>query len=344
VPGKKRQHAITAADALRVFDDACIEELAKIGRLPAGADRHRFADGIREAARIYAQDAHRLDATAVRKEIENLQRAAVRREYERVAELLGALSHQALRKLTGRRMQVPVLPAPIPSRRAPDSETIGKPPRHVLRSVEEYAELDIVELKLPSAQELLDPARREEACDVVRRFCSIGGLHIKGRMRPTGRRSKTWKSLLCADLFEPGPEPLLAGSAYEPTYVPVPRPAGRPPKREAERQFVMNLQLAWLEASGKPPPLTANPQRLGPFARMVRECLKLAGAGYDEADKHPKSADFAVADLINEVNKRRRTTLGIPTDEERQLLRWEDDGGRAVVFFDAIEGVSSTKT
>jgi hypothetical protein len=253
VPGKKRQHAITAADVPRLFDDACIARLARIGKFPNSGDRQRFADNIHTAALIYARDARKLDATAVRKEIENLHRAAVHGDYERVAELLEALSHQALRKLTGRRMQVPVLPTPIPSKRAPDSETLGKPPRHVLRPVEEYTELDIVELKLPSAQELRDPARREEACDAVRRFCSIGGLHITGRVRPTGRRSKTWKSLLCADLFEPGPEPLLAGSAYEPTYVPVPRPAGHPPKRQAERQFVMNLQLAWLEATGKLP-------------------------------------------------------------------------------------------
>jgi hypothetical protein len=36
--------------------------------------------------------------------------------------------------------------------------------------------------------------------------------------------------------------------------------------------------------------------------------------------------------------------LGLPADEEGQLMRWEDDGGRGVVFLDAIEGVSTTKT
>jgi hypothetical protein len=97
-------------------------------------------------------------------------------------------------------------------------------------------------------------------------------------MRLTGKRSTTWQPKLFA-----------------------PEPDQHPPKREAERQFVMHLQLAWLEAVGKPPTATVNPSRSDrPFANLVRECLKLVGANAD-----------AVA-LINELQRRR-------TDKQSRL-------------------------
>ena len=49
----KSREPISAADIPRIFDDACVDELAA-GRLPAAADRKCFAEGVREAARIYA--------------------------------------------------------------------------------------------------------------------------------------------------------------------------------------------------------------------------------------------------------------------------------------------------
>jgi hypothetical protein len=56
----------------------------------------------------------------------------------------------------------------------------------------------------------------------------------------------------------------------------------------------MHLQLAWLEATGKPPSLAASAARPGPFARMVGKCLELVGAGHADA-----------VGLINELNRRR---------------------------------------
>jgi hypothetical protein len=350
VPGKKRQHAITADDVPCVFNETCIARLADIAKLPEDGDRQRWGDGIREAARIYALAMRKPDATAVRHEIEKLHRAAEDREYDRVAALLEALSPQALRKLTEREVTPGFMAAELKSSSVmehPDDK-IARKPRHVLRPVEEHVEYEPAGLKLPSAQELREPATRDVACEIVKLFCTAGVELVEGRMRPTGRRSaSTWQTVLYAPVpmsdrrveetigyqldklnEEAADEEIVRKKRSQKRQVERrfivatgEPPAKRPPKREAERRFVVHLQLAWLEASDKPPPLTANPQRLGPFARMVRECLKLAGAGYDEADKHPKSADFAVADLINEVNKRRRTMLSVPADEEGQLMR-----------------------
>jgi hypothetical protein len=77
-------------------------------------------------------------------------------------------------------------------------------------------------------------------------------------------------------------------------------------KRAAERDFVMWLRLAWAEATGEPPSRTARRAEksyrdLGPFARFVRECLRLAGAPYAE-----------VVELINRVNRRRRAAPNNP--------------------------------
>ena len=62
---KKRQTAIAAADVPRVLNDACIEQLGIIGRLPDIADRQRLGESIREAARIYAEDARSPDVGTV---------------------------------------------------------------------------------------------------------------------------------------------------------------------------------------------------------------------------------------------------------------------------------------
>jgi hypothetical protein len=64
--------------------------------------------------------------------------------------------------------------------------------------------------------------------DVIARLCRVGGAWVEGKKRPTGRRSRTWTVLLQA----PG------------------KRRGHP-GNEAARLFVIKLQLAWLEATGK---------------------------------------------------------------------------------------------
>ena len=235
---KKTQRTISTDDVPRVFDDPCIDRLARVGELPASADRQRFAESVRDAARIYARDAREPTGNQVREEIEKLHRAALRRQYERVADLTEALSLEACQLLEAREF-------------TPGFSAAG--------------------LKMPSSNDLRDPARREHSCDVLRGFCSLGGAYVAGRMRRTGRQSTTWKPLLHA-----------------------PAPIKHPPKREAERQFVMHLQLAWLEATEKSPTATVNPSQSDrPFANLVRECLRLVGAGHADA-----------VGLINELHQR----------------------------------------
>jgi hypothetical protein len=55
------------------------------------------------------------------------------------------------------------------------------------------------------------------------------------------------------------------------------------PKRRAERNFVILVRVAWLEATGDSPSVAANASRPGPFVRMVQKCLALVGAGHADA-------------------------------------------------------------
>jgi hypothetical protein len=136
---------------------------------------------------------------------------------------------------------------------------------------------------------LLDPATQDQACETIVSLCRIGGHWQQGRQRPSGRPSMTFVPHLQAP-------PLRRHFS----------------KRKAELNFVMNLQLAYAEATGKLPPLTARHvtsdkrlastvhmrKRLSPFALMARECLKLVGR-----------PDADVVELINELQRRANKQL-----------------------------------
>jgi len=98
-------------------------------------------------------------------------------------------------------------------------------------------------LAIPNPKALTDRPRRGKACKTIVRLLRVG-------------MKKGGKALLYA-----------------------PPPRQRPPRREAELNFVMWLEVASLEATGMPPPLTANPARPGPFARMVQTCLDRIALG-----------------------------------------------------------------
>jgi hypothetical protein len=120
---------------------------------------------------------------------------------------------------------------------------------------------------------------------MINRLCSIGGSYVEGRKRPSGKRSRSTL------------EPLLHAPALR----------RHVSKREPERNFVMNLETTWLEATGTKPSLTARhsdrSRKLGPFARFGRKCLRLVGAGHVD-----------VVELINELNRRR-------LEKRRALIR-----------------------
>ena len=91
---------ITAADVPRIFDDACIDRLA--ARLPKGADRKRFGEGVRAAASNYASEVRGPTLNSLNDEIAALYRAANGKRCEQVAALLENLSSQS-RKLLSKR-------------------------------------------------------------------------------------------------------------------------------------------------------------------------------------------------------------------------------------------------
>src|SRR5262245_6601386 len=245
--GTKSREPLAATDVLRIFDDACIDRLAE--RLPAGANRKRFAEGIREAACIYAKDARTPTHSELHTEITALYHAAERKRYGQVAALLEKLPSKA-------------------------SELLNKRATRL-------------SLELPTSDYLRDATTQQTASEAVLRLCQHGGQYIEGRRRPSGKRSLTWRPLLVA----------TKAHRNSPTRISLPA-GGRYPRggrRDAERSFIIFLQMAWLEATGKRPSLAANPARPGPFVRMVRKCLKLVGAGHADA-----------VGLINELNRWRK--------------------------------------
>jgi|SRR5215831_13031875 len=153
----KARHPIEEAEIPRILDDACIKRLATT-RLPARADLRRFAEGVREAARIYAKDARVPTDNELHAEIAALYRSAERKQYEQVAALLEGLSQKA-RGLLNRR---------------------GARPR--------------LGLELPTANALSDAAQQKKARETVLRLCGLGGKYVEGRRRSSGKRSRTWRS------------------------------------------------------------------------------------------------------------------------------------------------------
>jgi hypothetical protein len=142
-------------------------------------------------------------------------------------------------------------------------------------------------IELPPTETLCDETQREKACDAIVMLCRTGGRHIEGRKRPSGRRSRSWQARLYA-----------------------PEPSRHPGKRKAERAFLRRLQLAWLEATGERPSMTAHHVNLGPFAKMVRESLRLVGAAHADA-----------VGLINELNRRRHVNRRVRA--RRSLVRYQ---------------------
>jgi hypothetical protein len=151
-------------------------------------------------------------------------------------------------------------------------------------------------LKMPSAEAFRDAARRDQACEAISRLCRIGACWKEGRRRPGGKRSMTMVSELHA-----------------------PELQTHPARREAELNFVMNLRLTHLEATGMLPPLavrhvtptknlpkTAHPRkRLPPFAQMAKECLVLLGR-----------RDVDVVEMIQKLQRRRNAMLKKPSQNK----------------------------
>lgn len=277
-----KRSPITEEDIIRVFDDECVREL--LDYAPNRAEHVMLARHVRDAASAYLKNLGVLSADEVRAEIEtfrklaNFKRQKTNRrtgeKYEKVAQFRENLSKQAARILLNRGGETW---QPISLAEAPAVSAIGRNGEILSRKLKH----DIFARSLPTADDLRDPALREQACQTIVSLCSLGvGAHV----------------------FEP----------YAPMVVYERDDAGqiirkRRPKRKAELEFVGDLRLAWLMTTGKNPSRTARWSCPGPFVKLVERCLELVGA-YDE--NHSNSA---AARLINEWERRRK-------DERRRLM------------------------
>ena len=199
--------------------DEKIRELARDAPLPPGADHERFVEGLRAAFRNYVRERPQNWNKAAH-EIRVLEAAARRRNYAKAMESWANLSDFA---------------------------------RYFLKHFQTVIDIDKIDGMCA------DPTRRDERRDemmmAIEHACSYGGRWVEGRLRPSGRRSRSWRPLLVA-----------------------PTPVKNPRRHEAESRFVTWLEVAWQEATGAPPALSTNPEQPGPFARWLSECLKVAGA------------------------------------------------------------------
>ncbi|HEY8126372.1 MAG TPA: hypothetical protein VIF88_13250 [Methylocystis sp.] len=211
------------ADAVPSLSDSEIQMLIERHKIPV-SDVTKFGDSLRLDFEIYAKEKSRPNANMVYREIEQLHLAAERGNTEKMVALLGCL--------------MPDTRAHLESR----ADQLGVP--------------------FPAADVLTNSAGCEAICENVGTLCRMGGGWSEGRLRQSGRRSRTWSTLLYA-----------------------PQKSSHFAKREAERMFVINLQLTWLMATGEKPATTACQERPGPFVRFVQDCLKLAGAGHVNAVK-----------------------------------------------------------
>jgi len=136
----------------------------------------------------------------------------------------------------------------------------------------------------PEPATLRDLTQQRKACELVRQLCTVGHEVREGRRRPSGKRSR---KTVQPQIYGPRPSPQFA-------------------RRDAELGLVLALQDAFLRATGREPPWTANHNRPGPFARMTNKVLQLAGAPVGGA-----------VSLINELH-RRRTVMRRRADKQRR--------------------------
>ncbi len=226
---------ISENDVDRVFDAKCIRGLAEQSKLSKDADIEKLGNEIRENARIYVKAASEPSANELHDEIKALHDASDKNHFERTGFLIDNLSERARSALIVRWEQA-----------NPGVE-------------------------FPRGIDLNSIDHRAAVCAKIARLCRIGGKVTDGRMRPSGKRSKT-----------------LQVSYY------APEKTRHFPKTVAEDQLVMHLAILWCDMTGKMPPRVVSSHGFGPFARLVRECLELLGS------------NASAAKLINKYGQRRR--------------------------------------
>jgi hypothetical protein len=127
-------------------------------------------------------------------------------------------------------------------------------------------------LPFPSSDDIRDRGTRKQAIKQWRNILSYGQEQVKGRKRPSGKRSRTIRPLLR-----------------------VPKSSRSRPIDLAAHELVQHLALTYLEATGRRPPRHVSLSSKGPFFRLVDQCfcrMRIPRGG--------------IVYLINEREKRRK--------------------------------------
>jgi hypothetical protein len=230
---------IAETDIDCVFNASVIAELAKYIKTPPDAVT-RFGDNVRSAVRAYFAERARTNWKAIGKQI-------------------GDLHHLVDRADRGSE--------PAAARLADCTASIDQATRNWLERCARRP------LSFPSSDKILDRRTRKQAIKQLRSILSYGQEQVKGRKRPSGRRSRTsFRSLLR-----------------------VPKSSRGRPRDLAARELVQQLALTYAEATGRSPPRRVSLRSQGPFFRLVRRCFNLV-----------RISAGGVVDLINEREIRRK--------------------------------------
>lgn len=249
------------------FSARSLEKYAGDFKFPAATDIAILSRGIRTAVEIYIDERSLPNQNQQFKEIQNLFKAA-RLLFSIQAELTKQRSYP-FNGAVSKKINTYILKAALEA--AALSEQLSNLSNATIVLLANRGKRFVKPILLPSPKDLVDSSSYHRVCSAIFSLCSMGRGRRKKRNRPTGRKSETVE----IDFFAP--------SATR-----------HPPKRQAEINFIMWVQIAWLEATKEEPTLSASFENPGPFVRLIKHCFSQAGADYANA-----------VELINELNHRR---------------------------------------
>jgi hypothetical protein len=249
-PAKAGWPLIAETDIDCVFNASVIAELAKDIKTPPDAVT-RFGDNVRSAVRAYFAERARTNWKAIGKQIDDLHRLVDRAD--RGSE-------------------------PAAARLADRIGSIDPATRNWLERCTHRV------LSFPSPNEILDGRIGKQAVKRLRSILSYGHEPVKGRKRPSGKRSRSIQPLL-----------RIPNRVHRSNSISRKRRGRGRPRDLAARELVQKLALAYTEATGRPPPRRVNLRSQGPFLRLVRRCFD-----------HVRISAGGVGDLINEREIRRK--------------------------------------
>jgi hypothetical protein len=263
----KRPTTIAADEVPHVFDDDCIQQLADMVDLSPDL-RKTFAKAIRRLVRVFVRDRNIANDDDVTREIKALYAAADGHKYPDAAKLVAGMSK--------------------PTRAFLNKRGAG------------------IQLTIPKPSACLDRARRQAACETLRRITSQGGHGEGGKWVPHLYLPK--RQLALEERVLERIRPAVKAAAKRKINIniaPIRRKAIadvtaemvkdaerrgvelelRSRKRKPETDFINGLQVAVSNITGVEPAVTAREYghadgtiAPSPFVLMVQRCLDLMGA------------------------------------------------------------------